>query len=754
LLATLDPATRKAVLRPKASTTSLLKPRASSSILAMKRSQSALGFAKPALPSTLRKTSPPPPSSQPSDDIIMTDVIEPPKNTFRTPIKLASVRNHPVVSGKRSEESTEWDSLKRLLCSEDVEERVRGVGILGAVLRDGNGSGGDGVGRVVKGEIERLLEGEVEEEVVGSLLDTGVLRGLIECGVLEVGRVMDFLVGGLGRRVQGRGMRQVLEGVVEEVGRVIGGGEGMAEYFAGEASLKSWLFALVPLMNGAVSPTLESRLATILQSIYRYNADSFVRNLESGELPGMERVMDIVGVTRGPMPGGIGGVFIPGKGEGETLDGLSRIEGGEGATMMEFTFEQNSLYQLEGRAVCDETLPDGFADISIRSTTFHNATQEDMDVPAVTSRSIPRTPPPLPSAQRTLGELRERASGGMVSHAEFGVSSSGGGGGEDKNGRGLVRWKRDAHAVLFSAKTPTPHRPTKSEGTKELPKLLGLISAGVASNSTMRKLIRLSTAFTVGEGAESVSGAGDLWDAWFGETVEVVLGVLRRVGGDKELQETCLLLLKTMMVHQTRYFGYREKEVLQVLLSCRSDASGMVSGSAEDALETAVEMLDLYACFEAVVELLQEWDLSDFGRGNEEWVLPRGGGGRAGGMGSQQQRMRPGEFQPCPAASGFQFLGRVVGRVGKDGLEGWGVERVVGVAVQGLSSRIPEIRKSSTFCLVDVYACGVDVWRYLGSRLSDPQQKLLAVFIGRHRGGVGAAPSGGMGGARGGMAGM
>ncbi|KAJ3040043.1 suppressor of tub2 mutation [Rhizophlyctis rosea] len=827
LLGNLDPTTKKAVLRQKASTASL-RPRASASVLAMKRSQSALGFAKPALPSSreIPSKSPSPVEDSADNNKGLEVPLTGSRRLMRTPVK-SSLSISQTASSMASAASAEHESLRMLLSSTGLEERVRGCGILLALLQEDASSGTqasefkDFVGQLRPDVAAIFLDDS--EEMVQTVYRAEFLRLLHSAGLVStemavprvlaikrrvavgeqtrvecdqflnylrrtctIPELLQILIGNLEQIVakiasnrEGNlgGWAEATEGMLEELVTTIVQPDSsipkiaVLEYFADASRLHSCVNVLVHLLSCNASSAAESSATAILRVLYGMDRNTFVAALETHEPSTVERIARLIGTAGDDGTRGFGGMVVAGRGEGETLDGLSRIEGGEGATMMDLTFEQSTMFNLEGRAVCDETLPDGFADISIRSSNIPEDGEGSLSrqnsrnaKPPSMQRSIPRTPPPLPSAERNLGQLRERPSGGMVAHAPHDGPSSYEASNSYPHGekpplRSLVRWKRDTHAVLFSSKTPTPHRPTKADGAKELPKLLTQIADGSATNSTMRRLIRLSGTFAVtDEASEEQRDEGvELWDRWFEETLGVVLGVLRENRAEKVLQETCLLLLKTMMLNQTMYFRRHEKELLNLLLICRSDASGIVSGSAEDAIETAVDTLDRPACFHAVTDLLSGWDLSDFGRGKDEWVLPRAGpvGGGDSVMG-RSGVIRPGEFQPSPASSAFQFLAKVAVKSCGGVVEGVGVmERVGGVAVKGLSSRIPEIRKSSTFCLVDMHACGIDIWRWVGDSLSDSQRKLLAVFINRQRAGCRAVGGGrGGGGMAGGMAGV
>lgn len=119
-------------------------------------------------------------------------------------------------------------------------------------------------------------------------------------------------------------------------------------------------------------------------------------------------------------------------------------------------------------------------------------------------------------------------------------------------------------------------------------------------------------------------------------------------------------MLKELVLNQTRFFDGQEKRLSQVLLNCRAHGTNMVghvmislaqtlnymqiSGSAEDALRAVMEVLDTQALMIALLELTDEW-LRD--------PIP-------------VTRRDSTKYQPTPAASAFQCIGKTVIKMAGD----------------------------------------------------------------------------------------
>ena len=86
--------------------------------------------------------------------------------------------------------------------------------------------------------------------------------------------------------------------------------------------------------------------------------------------------------------------------------------------------------------------------------------------------------------------------------------------------------------------------------------------------------------------------------------------------------------------------------MFNLLFNCRSNGASQIAGSADDVLTTIVDKLDKTRNLHAILNLIIGWNLSD----------PKSLG--------LCLRPHPGfkfamEYQPTPAASAFQYLGKI-----------------------------------------------------------------------------------------------
>eukprot|EP00842_Homolaphlyctis_polyrhiza_P002049 jgi/Hompol1/2845/HPOL_003036-RA len=250
----------------------------------------------------------------------------------------------------------------------------------------------------------------------------------------------------------------------------------------------------------------------------------------------------------------------------------------------------------------------------------------------------------------------------------------------------------------------------------ELTQLIKQLTAGAATHSTIRRIFRISQ--NRQDAAHKNAGC---WSRLIHPLFVALEGVIQSISSEEELQESCLLLLRELMENQTAHFQSLEKDVVLLLLDCRSDGTSEVSGSAEDALMKLVEKLDRDACFDAFTNLLSGWNLCD----------PEDPSRR---IRSRNSFAAVPMFQPCPAVSALYFLGKLIkARYTSRELDVSGrMQVVVKVVHKAINSDRVEIRKAAVDCLVDVgHVVNDRLWEYVGSALTDQQLKLLGVFVAR-----------------------
>ncbi|KAJ3074872.1 suppressor of tub2 mutation [Podochytrium sp. JEL0797] len=139
-----------------------------------------------------------------------------------------------------------------------------------------------------------------------------------------------------------------------------------------------------------------------------------------------------------------------------------------------------------------------------------------------------------------------------------------------------------------------------------------------------------------------------------------------------------------------------------------------IAGSADTALTSFMERMDVAVCYRTLVEILES---DAFAAWKED----------------------PGadEFQPHPHSSAFDYLGKVVRyRVGKEvAAPGWRVDAVLSLCAKEMGSKRVDARRSAVMCLVDIaevwdMAEDNGFWSKMGGLLSPSQMHLLTSFCG------------------------
>ncbi|KAJ3089054.1 suppressor of tub2 mutation [Quaeritorhiza haematococci] len=338
---------------------------------------------------------------------------------------------------------------------------------------------------------------------------------------------------------------------------------------------------------------------------------------------------------------------------------------------------------------------------------------------------------------------------------------------------------------ITAATTTTTNRPSSSSSS----------SSGIhgVNNQLLRKLIRISLSSKVrgcaalkregGNGIPSERkkrerdddgeregdvGNGwqeEMWDDWFDEMLDLVLGFLGLVGPMKAEQETALILLSELIRNQTPYFVGYETRVAKCVFDCRSDGSPEVSGIADRVVQILLQVFDTVPFIASILDLFSDPEFvedtplngqhrvpidtgnviapaaesdssnatnrsSSNGRLQPSSVMNSqssfGGTGNMAGSTMAAQQLcytRRAMYQPPPARSALEVLGALVKKVGKRGCEEAMVTEaaaaklgrsrdaagntetwfggVVDVALKSLSSPSTEIRKGAILFLAD-----------------------------------------------------
>ena len=73
---------------------------------------------------------------------------------------------------------------------------------------------------------------------------------------------------------------------------------------------------------------------------------------------------------------------------------------------------------------------------------------------------------------------------------------------------------------MFDDATPIPHQSKQHEKIREYPQLLRQLSSETATNSTIRRIIRISRDTKLNQSESS------FWNQWFTETIAVICKIL------------------------------------------------------------------------------------------------------------------------------------------------------------------------------------------------------------------------------------
>ncbi|TPX58146.1 hypothetical protein SpCBS45565_g08074 [Spizellomyces sp. 'palustris'] len=520
----------------------------------------------------------------------------------------------------------------------------------------------------------------------------------------------------------------------------------VAAYFSDPSNCQLLFHGLVNQLSHPGADD-DRRLLRLLRLVQQSRPDQYAHLLSTCDDEITERIQDELGVkrqlltskdriSRGP-PAllGVHDQFGDGEpNEGITVEDLSRIEAGEGATLLDMTdmtFDTSLMLQGHVRNLMDETMPYGMADMSSAQTSFAAQRAGETALGWGVHQS----------QQGGESEACEQMNITVPQSADSSPRESAKRKGSDGPSAGLVGIKRERRSTettplkpsatqmgtkfdVFSASTPTPMQLSKIDRARETPTLLDAISKGTAEDTVWRRLYRI---------CDGSAAPGDdfdeeeFWNQWFTETLAVLLSFLRRGGQNKVEQETCLLLLTRMMERLSQYFIGHEAELLMALLQARSDGTELVSGSATNALSIMAEKLDGRACLDALLRMLYEWDMTRERQRKMLSVSSRLYSGRSKTLSVESLP----SYEPTPAESALEILGKFLSKVngadvGEDIL--W---RIGDIGAMYMSCRVTETRRLATLCLVDVYSIlGDRVWEYLG-KLSKQQQKLLQVIIDR-----------------------
>ncbi|KND02913.1 uncharacterized protein SPPG_01993 [Spizellomyces punctatus DAOM BR117] len=787
LFDTLDAATRKAISRAKLSSApAKIRP----SIRAVAATRSA--FSNPANDSPALSEG----TVEGINFAIEPQESDPLPNGLSLEDGIHSVGELRAATPKTEDPQDNRGIILQQLMHENVDEQVRGYCALATLARQHSERGislemEPEFNLAIRSAIGHLLE-KGSEDISSTLLDAEYLAPLIDSRIIAISELLIPILasagsGNPGRQSAGRGALEFVKGrlgfvaLLDMVVRFLtkpseadpcpGGAQtqrlarwGAAEwiestnigtepihgevaaYFADPSNCQLLFHGLVNQISHPGGD--DRRLLRLLRLVQQSRPDQFAHLLSTCDDEITERIQEELGVkrtlltskdriSRGP-PAllGVHDQFGDGEpSEGITVEDLSRIEAGEGATLLDMTdmtFDTSLMLQGHVRNLMDETMPYGMADMSSAQASFavHRAGETAL-VWAVQQ-----------SQQGGGSEACEQMDIAVPQSADSSPRESAKRKGSEGPSAGLVGIKRERRSStettplkpgathmgtkfdVFSAGTPTPMQLSKIDRAREIPTLLDAISKGTAEDTVWRRLYRI---------CDGSAAPGDdfdeeeYWNQWFAETLAVLLSFLRRGGQNKMEQETCLLLLTRMIERLSQYFIGHEAELLMVLLQARSDGTELVSGSATNALSIMAEKLDGRACLDALLKMLYEWDMA---RERQRKMLSVSSRLYSGRSKTLTVESLP-SYEPTPAESGLEILGTFLSKVDGADVEEDALWRIGDIGAMYMSCQVTETRRLATLCLVDVYSIvGDRVWQYLG-KLSKQQRKLLQVIIDR-----------------------
>ncbi|TPX30268.1 hypothetical protein SmJEL517_g06137 [Synchytrium microbalum] len=409
--------------------------------------------------------------------------------------------------------------------------------------------------------------------------------------------------------------------------------------------------------------------------------------------------------------------------------------------------DDSNPFGSDDDGLMDETAPDDFADVSMSrnsviisssrpSTTASSIPTEDVlnglmestlsISPPITNRSsssdIELLPPSQPASRPSLIldptpkssvpiNAQSKPPAGLV-----GLQTS-----QDPARSSIIDQSRSRlngvlnERFLFDGATPTPARPKSSDYERILPALLSQLRAGEADRDCARRLLRIirSVPSSVDDSNDIVSSpvgsrVNTLWSSWGSEFVDSLVSGLKKGISDMTMSETLLILLSDMLDRHSSSFIGREKNVLDVLIACRTVKNDQVCGGAETALRSFARHLDPLVCMEACFGLFDDVEL-----------YPTSGG----------PTTSVNEIQNRPAQSGFHALILVISNL-KNAIPDVWTSKLVDLAVRAMSSPETQIRKCAVEVLAEMqkHIGETALWRLLDGRVKPDLKKLVSLY--------------------------
>ncbi|RIA91704.1 clasp N terminal-domain-containing protein [Glomus cerebriforme] len=248
--------------------------------------------------------------------------------------------------------------------------------------------------------------------------------------------------------------------------------------------------------------------------------------------------------------------------------------------------------------------------------------------------------------------------------------------------------------------------------------LLATLLARLHDHNTDAHLFRKLIVISKETPSSNKKLAEDIWENGdrFIELINALMGFLSDLElQNNELKEGAVILLGQLINNQSDYTRGQERDILRVLLECRTDPA--VCGQADDILDNYIQIVDANVGLYALIDIMESSLFNTFGSS----PLP---GSNSPQLGSKTSMK----------GSAFVVLSKLVKRFDKKSLERQ-VGSIVPLAIKGFSDPKPEIRKSVVDALVAIYSVIGDdttLFQYLGS-LNAAQQNLLNYYFDKNR---------------------
>ncbi|OUM67330.1 hypothetical protein PIROE2DRAFT_5301 [Piromyces sp. E2] len=238
-----------------------------------------------------------------------------------------------------------------------------------------------------------------------------------------------------------------------------------------------------------------------------------------------------------------------------------------------------------------------------------------------------------------------------------------------------------------------------------------------------RRLIRYSREYPLKKDMQKTQGkssiAHSLWNKWFKQLLYNLYQYIDNEINVKNIEnyENCILLFKHLIINQTSKFDEYEKDTMQILVQCRSINIDEVCSASEDTIEALCEELNPEKNVQACLELFED----------QEFIAESP-------LSSEYE-----EYRPSYMGTLYMILSKVIQSVNINYVNN-NLASLMDIITKGMNHPEVEIRKAALDSLVSLFfvynesnnnktESGEQFLSSISKYLTLPQKRILEIYI-------------------------